>query len=56
MQIVASMSPDEMEEMILELQGMLGDNPETLAAIEHVMKEIPKMKAADVQYSLKNMI
>ena len=56
MEMFAGMSPEETEETMKELVGMLGDDPETLAAIEEVMKEIPNMKANDVQSSLKQMV
>lgn len=56
MQIFANMSPEEMVETMEELKEMLGDDPETLAAIEQVVAEIPKMKAEDIQSNLKEMI
>lgn len=56
MQMFASMSPDEMMETMGDLKKMLGDDPETLAAIEQVVAEIPKMKESDVKKSLKEMV
>lgn len=55
-EMFAGMSPEEMEETMQELIGMLGEDPETLAAIEEVMKEIPDMKAGDIQSSLNQMV
>lgn len=56
MEMFSKMSPEEMEETMMELKKMLGDDPETLAAIDDVMKEIPNMKDADIKSSLKDMI
>lgn len=57
MEIFANMSPEEMEETMNAMKDLLGNDPETVAAIDQVMQEIPKMKAADVQSSsLKDMI
>jgi len=56
MEIFAAMNPEEMEETMEELKKMLGDDPETLEAIQHVMNELPKMKSEDVQSSLNDMI
>lgn len=56
MQMFASMSPEEMEETMKELQEMLGDDPETMAMIKQVAEEIPKMRASGIQSSLKDMI
>ena len=56
MEIFANMSPEEMEETMKELQGMLGDDPETIDAIQDVMKEIRSMNANDIPNSLKDLV
>jgi hypothetical protein len=56
MEMFANMSPEEMEETMMELQQMLGDDPETMAAIQQVIEEIPNMKTGDVQSSLEIMV
>jgi hypothetical protein len=49
MQLFAHLSPKEQKEAILELKAMLGeDDPETMAALERVLLELPKLEA-DVQ-------
>lgn len=52
----SKMSPEEMEETMVEMKQLFGDNPEMMDAIDEVLKEIPKMKAGDLQSSLKDMI
>jgi hypothetical protein len=52
----SKMSPEEMEETMLEMKQLFGDNAEMMDAIEEVLKEIPKMNAGDIQSSLKDMI
>jgi len=52
----AGMSPEELEKTMQELIGMLGDDPDTLAAIEEIMKEIPGMEARHIQSSLRDVI
>ena len=39
-EMFSKMSPDEMEDTMLELKSMFGDDPETLVAIDEVLKEI----------------
>jgi hypothetical protein len=56
MEIFAGMSPEEMEETMQELVGLLGDDAETLAAMKEVMDEIQNLEASDTQSSLKQMI
>ena len=58
MEIFANMSPEEMEETMKELQGMLGDDPETIEAIQDVMNEIQTMnnKQDYIQNSLKDLV
>lgn len=60
MQIFANMNPEEMEATAKQLKEMLGDDPETLAAIDQVLAEIPKIKDGDgedsVKRSLKQMV
>lgn len=56
MEIFANMSPDEMEDVLKELQMVLGDDPEALEAMREVMEELPAMKAADIQRNLKNLV
>jgi hypothetical protein len=56
MEMFSKMSPEEVEETMMQLKEMLGDDPETMAAIDDVIKEIPNMKAAGIQSSLKDMI
>ena len=56
MEIFANMSPEEMMETMNELKGMIGDDPETIAAIQDVMKEIQSMNANDIQNSLKDLV
>ena len=56
MEIFANMSPEEMEETMKELQGMLVDDPETIDAIQDVMKEIRSMNANDIPNSLKDLV
>ena len=56
MEIFANMSPEEMEDVLKELQMVLGDDPETLEAMREVMEELPAMKAADIQRNLKNLV
>mmetsp|Transcript_12446 Transcript_12446/g.20654 ORF Transcript_12446/g.20654 Transcript_12446/m.20654 type:complete len:186 (+) Transcript_12446:64-621(+) len=56
MQMFANMSPEEMEETMQELQEILGDDPETLAAIQLVAEQIPNMQASDIQSSLTELI
>jgi hypothetical protein len=55
-QMFANMSPEEMVEAMKDLQEMLGDDPEMLAAIEQVMEEIPKMKPEDIKSNLMEII
>lgn len=56
MEIFAGMSPEEMEETMNELKEMLGNDPETLAAINEVMEEMKQMDAADIKSSLEQMV
>lgn len=55
MEIFAGMSPEEMEETILELMNMIGDSdPETKAELELLLSElIPKIKS---ESSLNQMV
>ena len=53
---LAGMSPGEREEMMTELLGMLGDDPETLAALKEVMNEHSSMKVSDIKSAVKDMI
>jgi hypothetical protein len=53
---LASMTPEEMEETMKDLTAMLGDDPETLAAVEEVMKEIQNMKVMDIKSAFKDLI
>jgi len=41
MEIFANMSPDEMEDTMNAMKDLLGNDPETVAAINQVMQEIP---------------
>ena len=56
LQIFAGMSEEEMEETMRDLIALLGDDPETLAAIQQVLDEIPNMKHSEIQSSLKDMV
>ena len=60
-EMFANMSPEEMKETMKELQGMLGDDPETIAAIQEVMSEITNLengntKQQHIHKSLSDMI
>lgn len=55
-EMFSKMSPEEMEETMLEMKQLFGDNPEMMDAIEEVMREIPKMKTGDIQSSLKDLV
>mmetsp|Transcript_16592 Transcript_16592/g.23389 ORF Transcript_16592/g.23389 Transcript_16592/m.23389 type:complete len:193 (-) Transcript_16592:39-617(-) len=52
----ANMSPEEMEETMQELMNMFGDDPETAAAIQDVMKEIGGMDGQAVKQSMEEMM
>jgi hypothetical protein len=58
MEIFNAMSPDEMQAAMIELLDVLGDDPEMLAAVQELQKEIETMKASGVEsYSkLEDMI
>lgn len=55
-EMFAKMSPKEMRETMKELQALLGDDPETLGAMQEVMNEIENMDASGVKSPLKDMI
>jgi hypothetical protein len=46
MDIFAGMSKEEMQETLAELMDILGDDPETLAAIQELQKELETMQAS----------
>jgi hypothetical protein len=46
MEIFSAMSPGEMEEAMVELLDVLGDDPDMLLAIQEIQKELETMKAS----------
>jgi DUF438 domain-containing protein len=56
MEIFAGMSPQQMEDTMNELMGIIGDDPEALSAMQDILKELPNMKTADVQSSIEQMV
>eukprot|EP00978_Attheya_sp_CCMP212_P032627 scaffold128339_cov47-Attheya_sp.AAC.3 len=56
MEIFAGMSPEELEETMTELMGIIGDDPEALSAMQEIIKEIPNMMAEEVHSSLEQMV
>lgn len=55
-EMLAGMSPEEMDETMKELLDMMGDDPETVAAIEGVFRDLPNMVEKDIQSSLLKMM
>lgn len=53
---LAEMGLEERVSMMEELVGMLGDDPETLAAIEDVMNEIQFLKAKDIKSKVEDIV
>ena len=56
MEMFGNMSPEEMKETMAELRAMLGDDPETIEAINQVMNEISTMDKSQIEGSLKDMV
>jgi hypothetical protein len=59
MEIFNAMSPEEMQEAMIGSLDVLGDDPEMLAAIQELQKELETMKASGVEYNdekLQDMI
>lgn len=56
LEMLLDMSPEEMDETMKELLEMMGDDPETVAAIEGVFKDLPDMVEKDIQSSLLQMM
>jgi hypothetical protein len=59
MEIFNAMSPEEMQEPMVGLLDVLCDDPEVLAAIQELQKELETMKASGVEYNdekLQDMI
>ena len=54
--MLAGMSPEEMDETMKELLDMMGDDPETVAAIKGVFQDLPNMVEKDIQSSLLKMM
>ena len=53
MEHFAQMSPEEIEEAFAEVIDILGDDPDTIAAVREVMAEMESMDADDVTNSVK---
>uniref|UniRef100_A0A7S1Z6I9 Uncharacterized protein n=1 Tax=Ditylum brightwellii TaxID=49249 RepID=A0A7S1Z6I9_9STRA len=56
MEIFLDMSPEEMEDVMKDLTLVLGDDPETLSAMEEVVKELSTMKIFDLESTLEGII
>mmetsp|Transcript_11834 Transcript_11834/g.13915 ORF Transcript_11834/g.13915 Transcript_11834/m.13915 type:complete len:182 (+) Transcript_11834:74-619(+) len=55
-QMFASMSPEEMQETILEMTELLGDDPESIESLNEIMLEISKMDATDAANRLAELV
>jgi hypothetical protein len=55
-EMFSKMSPQEMEDTMNELKDILGDDPESLEAMQQVMSEITQLSAMDIKSSLKDII
>ena len=55
-QMLAEMSPDEMQETMEELKSLMGDDPEAIAEIEAVMNELSQMSPEELAMTMEELM